>query len=254
MMLLITYCILNCVRLQLCGQFLIYFLSMSSEINEVIRSNRRTIAIVIDSRGKVVIRAPHKVPMSVITAFITTKQSWIDQKIAEAKQRTSKPETKFSDGELFYLFGEKRQLKVTVQAKSALAYLNGEFVLHPARSEKALLLFEKLYKKIAKDYLTERANSLAVKYGYKFGKVSITSARTRWGSCSTTGTISFTWRLIMAPVEVIDYVVVHELAHISIKDHSKRFWNKVESLMPDYKKHKLWLKQHGSELSLEGAQ
>jgi len=79
----------------------------------------------------------------------------------------------------------------------------------------------------------------------------ITSARTRWGSCSQEGALSFAWRLIMAPLPIIDYVVVHELAHIQVKNHSKRFWNKLNVLMPDYRQRIEWLERNGHLLSLE---
>lgn len=254
MMLFIIYCIPKGSLHQIWGQFLIYFSAMSIQIDEIIRTDRRSIAILIDPRGRLVVRSPLKVPLNLINAFVASKQAWIEQKLAEAREREPRQAIEFKDGENFLLLGEKRTLRLISQSKKPLTLVNQEFILHKEHRTDATMLFEKMYKKVAKQYLSERLDTLSTKYGYKFTRMRITSARTRWGSCSSTGTISFTWRLIMAPVEVIDYVVIHELVHIGIKDHSKRFWGKVESLMPEYKKHKNWLKVHGGKLSLGGAQ
>jgi predicted metal-dependent hydrolase len=93
-------------------------------------------------------------------------------------------------------------------------------------------------------------NLYAAQYGLRYEKIRITSAQTRWGSCSPKGTLSFTWRLVMAPLEVIDYVVIHELAHLRVKNHSKTFWAEVESMLPDYTRHVAWLRKNGKFLTL----
>jgi hypothetical protein len=90
--------------------------------------------------------------------------------------------------------------------------------------------------------------AIAGKHGLRYQNIRISSARTRWGSCSSRGTLSFTYRLIMAPAEVVDYVVMHELVHTQIKNHSKIFWNKVGELMPDYRNRLAWLKKNGKFL------
>ncbi len=88
-------------------------------------------------------------------------------------------------------------------------------------------------------------------YGYPLPQCRISSARTRWGSCSPAGTLSFTWRLVMAPLEVIDYVVVHELVHLRVKNHSKAFWAAVGEIMPGYKRCVAWLRKQGQFLTLD---
>jgi len=95
-----------------------------------------------------------------------------------------------------------------------------------------------------------RVSYYAKKYGFEVKKIRISSARTRWGSCSTRGTLSFTWRLILAPQDVVDYVVVHELCHLRELNHSKNYWALVEEIMPDYKVRRAWLKKHGGTLKL----
>jgi len=98
--------------------------------------------------------------------------------------------------------------------------------------------------------ITERVQWYAAKHGLEYKQVKITSARTRWGSCNSRGTLSFSWRLVMAPVPVIDYVVVHELAHTVEKNHSKKFWAKVQIIMPDYQNRIEWLDKNGHLFNL----
>ncbi|MCS7122892.1 MAG: M48 family metallopeptidase, partial [Candidatus Micrarchaeota archaeon] len=87
-------------------------------------------------------------------------------------------------------------------------------------------------------------------YNFRYNRVRITNARRRWGSCSSSNNLNFSWRLIMAPLEVIDYVVVHELVHTRIKNHSKAFWRMVEAVMPDYDRQRRWLRENGHMLKI----
>lgn len=115
-------------------------------------------------------------------------------------------------------------------------------------SEKRL---EALYRKAAREYFPKRVSHYAHILGVTYGKISIRDQKTRWGSCSSEGNLSFNWRLILAPPDVLDYVVVHELCHRKEMNHSPRFWSLVESLMPDYKKQRKWLKENGRKLTLD---
>lgn len=112
-----------------------------------------------------------------------------------------------------------------------------------ARNRKSLTKWEILeLKKNAKDYIPKRVELLALKYSLKYNLVKITSAKTRWGSCTSKKNLNFTYRLMLAPEEVIDYVIIHELAHLKHMNHSKKFWEEVWKMMVDYKKHEKWLK------------
>lgn len=104
---------------------------------------------------------------------------------------------------------------------------------------------KQLYRKRAQKILPEKTAFYAEKLGVTFGKISIREQKTRWGSCSSKGNLNFNWRLMLAPDEVIDYVVVHELAHRKEMNHSKAFYQIVESVFPDYKNRQKWLKEQG---------
>lgn len=100
------------------------------------------------------------------------------------------------------------------------------------------------YKKQAREYIPKRVEKIAEKYGYNYNKIKITSAKTRWWSCTSQKNLNFTFRLILTPPEIIDYVICHELSHLKQMNHSRQFWNNVSIMDKDYKKHDQWLKQN----------
>lgn len=116
---------------------------------------------------------------------------------------------------------------------------------------KRLETLEKRYRNAARARFEQRCAYYRTLTGGSYTSVTVRDQKTRWGSCSSRGTLSFNYRLIFAPPEVLDYVVVHELCHLTHMNHSKEFWNKVGSVMPDYNIHRKWLKDHGRELTLE---
>lgn len=224
---------------------------MPATVDQIIRSKRRTIAIIVHRDGKVVVRAPLKAPERLIRAFIESKSGWIDEKKAQAAQHVALPVKKFTGGEKFLLLGREVPLRVVENQKMALTF-GDEFSLSNKALPGAQAVFAKWYQAKAREILTERVTFYAEMFGLRYEKIRISSARTRWGSCSSRGTLSFTWRLVMAPLEVIDYVVLHELAHLKVKDHSPKFWAEVARMQPDFKRRRAWLKKNGRFLSLDG--
>ena len=100
----------------------------------------------------------------------------------------------------------------------------------------------------AKRIFPERTAYFALRMGVDYGRITIREQKTRWGSCSSKGNLNFNWKLILAPPEVLDYVVVHELCHLKEMNHSKAFWDEVGKVMPEYETYKLWLKENGWKL------
>lgn len=117
--------------------------------------------------------------------------------------------------------------------------------------KKRLAALEKRYRESARTQFERRAAYYLPLTGGHYTSISVRDQKTRWGSCSSSGTLSFNYRLVFAPAEILDYVVVHELCHLTHMNHSKDFWNKVASVMPGYQIHRQWLREHGRELSLE---
>lgn len=119
------------------------------------------------------------------------------------------------------------------------------------REQNQIAALEKRYRKAAHEYIPARVAYFHQFTGGSYDKVTIRNQKTRWGSCSSSGTLSFNYRLMLAPPRILDYVVVHELCHLTHMDHSPAFWQAVENVLPDYKERKQWLKEHGSELTFQ---
>jgi predicted metal-dependent hydrolase len=129
--------------------------------------------------------------------------------------------------------------------------LNGAFLLAARQREKARAVFENWYRQQAAQVIKPRTSDLAEQNGFQFQIIRINGAKTRWGSCGPKGSLNFSWRLVMAPPEIIDYVIIHELVHLRVRNHSKRYWAAVNQIMPDFKQRRAWLQKNGYQLSLD---
>jgi predicted metal-dependent hydrolase len=109
---------------------------------------------------------------------------------------------------------------------------------------------ESWYRRRARDEVAPRLDAAVERVGRSYERLQIRSQRSRWASCSTSGTMSFNWRLLLAPAEILDYVVEHEVAHLDVQDHSERFWRLLATRWPDWREHEHWLRRHGHALRL----
>jgi len=220
------------------------------QIDQIIRSKRRTIALIISQDGKVIIRAPLRASQKQIEQFVALKAEWIKSKQALVRATVARfTPKKYVNGEMFLYLGKPYKLAIVNDADLPL-HLAGQFLLSHSALEQAERVFKAWYIAQAKRVITERVEWYAGNLGFTYHRVNITNAQARWGSCSPRGSLNFSWRLAMAPVQVIDYVVVHELVHLQEKNHSRRFWDKVRIIMPDYAQQVLWLKTNGHLLRL----
>ncbi len=177
-------------------------------------SDRKSISIQIKEDASIHVRAPYYVRQGRVEAFIEEKRDWIARK----------------------------HLEMLSQKEASLPSLTPE-------QEKQAAILKRRFMNAAKAYFPGRCAELQKLTGGYYTKISIRNQKTRWGSCSQTGTLSFNYRLMMAPPAVIDYVIVHELCHLTYMNHGNAFWNKVESVLPDYALSRQWLKEHGRELT-----
>ncbi|MHB8135083.1 MAG: M48 family metallopeptidase [Anaerolineaceae bacterium] len=222
-----------------------------TQIDEIIRTHRKSIAIIVQHSGKVIVRAPLRTSQRQIMNFVNEKSDWITETLEKIKKNPLQPPThRFEEGEKFWYLGQQFPLNFVSNQKIIL-HFDHRFLLKRDHLPSAKSILEKWYKNQARSLLTDRTAFYAQKYGFAYKKINITSARTRWGSCSTNGSISFTWRLVMAPVEVIDYVIIHELVHTRVHNHSQQFWDQVEKILPDFRKMRLWLKKNGTQLRFD---
>lgn len=220
-------------------------------IDEIIRTKRKSVALIVERDGRLVVRAPRRASQEFIQAFVNEKESWIIKKRAEFKSARPKFAPKeFVEDEEFWYLGALYPLKFSEQRRPRL-FLDGSFILSRTAYPKVRVVFERWYREQAMRIIPERVEQYALKYSFTYRQIKITSARARWGSCSARGTLSFAWRLIMSPLDVVDYVVVHELVHLRAHNHSRDFWGRVKEIMPDYKEKLEWLKVNGHLLTLD---
>ena len=222
------------------------------KIDRVIRSRRRTIALIVQNDGKLVVRAPWGVTENQIQNIVDRKVKWIINKQVLSREKQQRIQKQYINGEKFLYLGYPYRLAIVDSPRPALT-LEKQFLLARTSHSKARQVFTRWYKEQAMQVITSRVHFFIERLGVSCPIIRITSARTRWGSCSFKGTLSFTWRLVMAPLDIIDYVVLHELVHLKHKNHSKAFWLNVQAYMPDFNERRKWLKENGYLLSLDPA-
>lgn len=224
---------------------------MEIKIDKIIRSSRKTISLEISAEAQLIVRLPRLTSLGFAQKLIEEKRDWIQKKLKIAKQKNAQLiPRQFQEGEEFWFLGESFFLKIDADQKIPLIR-EGNLIKVASRYNLNLKeVLEGWYKREALKKIKERVHFYYAITGLKYNKIRITSAQRRWGSCSYQGNLNFNWRLIMAPEEVLDYVVVHEMVHLKEKNHASRFWKEVEKVLPQYKQQRKWLKENGYQLKL----
>lgn len=219
-------------------------------IDRLIRSRRKTVALIVEGDGSLTVRAPLAMPEEAIGKFVEQHADWVRKHQQQAQKNVPPPARRYQEGEEFLFQGKSFPLKIVSHQPTALIFDGKEFRLLRSALPRAQEVFEQWYKAMASPVIFLRLSALAKQYGFRYRRVCLSSARTRWGSCSSRGTLRFSWRLVMAPSEIIDYVLVHELVHTKIPCHSPEFWALVEKILPDYRQRRAWLQRTGRNLTL----
>lgn len=219
----------------------------------LIRSARRrkTISLLIRPDGTILVQAPRTMPKAEIEAFLRTKRPWLVRKLQEQSLRHP-PARRIAPGETFPYLGVPYPLEIVPASDRSepLTFTGRSFRLSENAISGGRALFARWYRRQALTYLSGRVAIFSLRLGVLPRGLRIGVARRRWGSCSPENRLSFTWRLILAPPDVVDYVVIHELAHIREKNHAPAFWSLVAGLSPRYQEHRRWLKDHDHLLLL----
>ena len=215
---------------------------MSVKIDQIIRSDRKNLEVQISVEGYIIVRAPTDETMESIQEFLDSKKFYLlrTQQIAKVRYLNDLHK-KYEEGEKFLFQGKERPLRIVSNQSIPLHYTEGVFYLSSSYLKFANKIFIDWYKEKAKEHITEITDRYSKLYNIGYEKIIITNAYSQWGSCTGNGSLNFSWRAILVPLEEITYLVVHELAHIMIRDHSNNYWNKVEEMMPDYIKYENWL-------------
>lgn len=218
------------------------------KIDKIVYSNRHSIQIQITSVGELVIRAPKKASESAIMRFVMQKQSWIELHQQNIKAKNQLNAEIIAQNSILF-FG--KSYKITKSNIKTISFDdNTKCCLIPLQINDVSVYIKKIYKKMAIKYLHSRVEHFINIMHNKPDKLRLTNAQTCWGSCNSNKVVSLNWRLLMVALDEIDYVVVHELSHLTQMNHSKLFWAIVAQYIQNYKYIKTKLKKHDYLLNL----
>jgi predicted metal-dependent hydrolase len=204
----------------------------------------RRVRVSVESDGAVLVTIPRRAPAKAADEAVRELAPWIERRRRALARAAAEVER--TPGTVPYL---GRELVLVPQPGRTRVHRRGDALLVPAGSGAADAL-ERWYRRAARAEIAPRLDAAVARAGTSYNGLTIRSQRTRWASCSSNGAMSFNWRLLLAPVEVLDYVIEHEVCHLEVMDHSPRFWALLESSVPDWREHARWLRRYGSTLSL----
>ncbi len=215
---------------------------MSLNFTYQLKRNSRSgsIRVSIDHRSQILVSAPKLYPKILIENFLKQQEPWILQK----KAQVSKSQVKIKQNEI-YLFGEKYLIvhNIDQNLTPKISIIQNQLIINQLKPGSYQTKLENFLKNTALKYLSQKTAILAKKMNISYQRIGIRQQKSRWGSCSSLGNLNFNWRLIHYPPAVINYVIIHELAHRQEANHSKSFWQLVAKYDPDYQKHKKALKK-----------
>lgn len=221
----------------------------------LMRTRRRDVLIRALPGGETRVYAPAQAKLKALDALVAERIPQIAGMHAELERALVENRLRHpvSEGSRICVEGRGYALHMAFGPRAALCLADGDCLLtlpHPEDAEAVREALKQALSRRALARIRQRLNHYAPRLGVTFGRVTVRDQKSRWGSCSAKQNLNFNWKLIMAPPEVLDYVVVHELCHLREFNHSPRFWALVEAQLPEYACWKKWLKDHGSELGL----
>ena len=211
---------------------------------------RKKLTITVERDRSVVVHAPESTPEETIRKVVESKHQWIYEKTKHAQKYDEKPHPpgkELVNGESALYLGREYQIEI-ISADSTEIRFEQRFLIPASLVDERRGVLRNWYINQAKERILPKVKSLAVTLGVEFANAKIVDNRFRWGSCTPKDNVNLNWRLIKAPMFVIDYVIVHELAHLIEANHTPRFWNVVRTHAPTMEKARSWLKDHGQIL------
>jgi predicted metal-dependent hydrolase len=206
---------------------------------------RKTLGLIVERDKSVVVLAPDGTSTETVEAFVERKKFWLFEKIKYSpKFGEPKPQTPFVSGKAIPYLGKNYKLDVVEESIDGIHFAS-KFQVSRDKLDRAPRLLFIWYKDRAKEKIIPKVERYARQLGVEYNDILISDLKYRWGSCTLKGNLNFNWRLIKAPHFVINYVVIHELAHLLELNHSDRFWNIVKVQMPNYLEAKEWLRVNG---------
>ncbi len=216
-------------------------------------SDRKTASIYIERDGQVSVLAPKSLTKTDVEKLLESKRRWIYRNLAEWQDmNATRIRRQFVSGEGFLYLGRSYRLKLVEDQSEPLLLKDGCFCLQSDDGElhRPDVAFRSFYKAKGQKWIAGRVAHFADRMGVQSTGVRILELKNRWASCTPEGRLNFHWKCMMAPVTVIDYIVVHELAHLRFMNHTQAFWNQVDKVLPDYRDRKEWLRVNGAGMDL----
>ncbi len=218
---------------------------MERKIIQIIPAPRRSFKLEIEDNGEIVLQVPMNLTNSEIELFLKKHKNWLNNSIAKLIiNKKNQQERKYKENENFMLLGNLFPLTIKKYITVNFKFDGEKFIISEKIQDKAKEYFEKFYRQKAKEIIIPRTFEIAQNIGIQYNNIAIKNVKTRWGSCSSKGNLNFSYRLIMAKPEVIDYVITHEIFHLIELNHSEKFWNLVSQKIPNYKEHEKWLQKN----------
>ncbi|MBL8869940.1 MAG: M48 family metallopeptidase [Planctomycetaceae bacterium] len=217
------------------------------------RSKRKTASIYVERDGQITLIAPEDLSVQQIEKVLEDKRRWIYTHLAEWHDlNATRIERQFVNGEGFLYLGRSYRLKLVPKQVEPLLLKDGHFCLRTdlRPAAKAVAAFKDFYRDKGLVRIKERVDYFKPRMDVEPKSVKILDLKNRWASWTPGGNLNFHWKCMMSPAKILDYIVVHELAHLIFPDHSAKFWNEVDKLLPDYSERKEWLRVHGAGMDL----
>lgn len=215
---------------------------------QILYSDRKTIGITVERDASIVVRAPKGTPVHAIERAVEAKRLWLYEKSNHKYKYPAHPRRKeFVTGETLLYLGRGYPLKVAEDMVDGVRFQSGFVISRRYRAQAARLL-QQWYIERAREKLPPRAKSFAEALGVRYHRILISDLRVRWASCTPKGNLNFSWRIMQAPLFVIDYLIVHELAHLLEPNHTPQFWTTVAVQVPLFERAKAWLRENGGAL------
>ncbi len=212
---------------------------------------RKTVSIFIERDGSVRVLAPASATEEKIENAIKAKEYQIFKKLAKWKElNQGKINREFVNGQSFLYLGRNYRLSILENQSIPLKISSGNFQLDKKYLSKADKVFKEFYKDKAEQKIKERLKLIGEKFQLKPTSLKVLELQNRWASWTPKNGLNFHWKCAMAPVQVIDYIITHEMVHLKYPNHSTEFWNELDKKMPNYREHENWLKQNGVKMSL----
>lgn len=212
---------------------------------------RKTVSIFIERNGSVRVLAPNTASDEKVEAAVKSKEYQIFSKIAKWKElNQGRVSRDFVNGQSFLYLGRNYRLKLTEDQAVPLKIVGGFFHLDKRCISKADKIFKDFYREKGLAKIQERLKVIEEKFTHKPTSIKVLELQNRWASWTPKNGLNFHWKCAMAPVSVLDYIIVHEMVHLKYPNHSTGFWNELDKKMPDYREHESWLKRNGVKMSL----